>query len=75
MVVVAAVLLVVAEARPLALAGRRPRPPLEEVALARHVGHAPVEGERRGRRQPAARFLREAGDVEPGGPVVGVQQP
>src|SRR5207244_521 len=28
-VVVAAVLLVVAEARPLALAGRRPRPPLE----------------------------------------------
>ena len=75
MVVVAAVLLVVAERRPLALAGGSLRLPLEQVALARHVRHAAVEGQRRRRGQPAAGRLWEAGHVAAGGAVVGVHQP
>jgi len=69
------VLRVVAEVRPLLLAERGLRVPLEQEALARDVGHALVLAERRWREQPAPGLLGEAGRVAAGQPVVGVQQP
>ncbi len=64
-----------AEGRPLTLALRQIRLiPLEEVALAGDRGDAAVVGDGGRRVEPAAGHLREAGDVEAGQPVVGVQQ-
>ena len=48
----------------LGLAGAGFRLPLEQIALARHVRQAAIEGERRRRGQPPARLLGEARDVD-----------